>query len=164
LGAIVRWSRIRLEKPLEETMSNLRTFPALAFLTLLAIPLAAIAGDAHSKGPKPVQVLGGEEMQLSDYLVPGKTTVFDFHSEFCPPCREIAPMVEKLHETRDDIAVVEVDINRPGVQGIDWKSPVAREFNLDSIPHFKIFGPDGKLKAEGDSAYDQVLGWLKSPS
>ena len=31
---------------------------------------------------------------------------------------------------------------------IDWDSPVAREFGLQSIPRFKIYGPDGKLMAE----------------
>ncbi len=57
--------------------------------------------------------------------------------------------------------MVKVDINRPGVKGIDWQSPVARQFSLESIPHFKVYGPDGKLQAEGDSAYEMVLGWLK---
>jgi hypothetical protein len=47
------------------------------------------------------------------------------------------------------------------VKGIDWQSPVAKEFGLESIPHFKVFGPDGKMKAEGDSAYEMVTGWLE---
>ena len=49
---------------------------------------------------------------------------------------------------RDDIVVVFVDINRPETKGIDWKSPVAVQHGMRSIPHFKIFGPDGKLIAE----------------
>jgi thiol-disulfide isomerase/thioredoxin len=108
-----------------------------------------------------VHISQGQEVNLADYLVPGKTTIVDFYSEFCPPCRAIAPRLEKLHTTRDDIAVVKVDINRPGVKGIDWKSPVARQYALNSIPHFKVFGPDGKLKAEGDAAYELVSGWLQ---
>jgi len=66
-----------------------------------------------------------------------------------------------LHKSRDDIAVVKVDINRPGVKGIDWESPVAQQYQLHSIPHFKIYGPDGKLQAEGDAAYDQVQKWVE---
>jgi thiol-disulfide isomerase/thioredoxin len=142
-------------------MNMIRTIATLALAGLLALPLAVRAGDNHAKGPDPVRVLGGQELKLEDYLVPGKTTVFDFHSEYCPPCRAIGPRVEKLHQTRDDIAVVEVDINRPDVKGIDWQSPVARQYGLESIPHFKIFGPDGKLKAEGDPAYEQILNWIK---
>lgn len=133
----------------------------IALAALLAVPLVGSAEDTHVKGPTPVHISQGQEVNLADYLVPGKTTVFDFYSEYCPPCRAIAPRLEKLHTARADIAVVKVDINRPGVKGIDWKSPVARQFNLQSIPHFKVFDPDGKLKAEGDEAYAMVTSWLK---
>jgi thiol-disulfide isomerase/thioredoxin len=134
------------------------SFLAAAFL---CGPIGALAADTHAKGAEPVHISMGQQVQLADYLVPGKTTIFDFYSKYCPPCMGIAPRMEKLHETRDDIAVVEVDINRPDVKGIDWQSPVAREFNLDSIPHFKVYTPDGKLKAEGDDAYEMILGWVK---
>ena len=146
------------------TMPLRRFTTAFAFAAILAAPLCLMAGGAHTKGDKPLQISFGNEVKLADYLVPGKTTIFDFYSMYCPPCRAISPKLEKLHESRDDIAVVKVDINRPDVKGIDWQSPVAREFGLDSIPHFKIFGPDGKLKAEGDPAYQMVSGWVNSPS
>ncbi len=138
-----------------------RSLIAFLLAGLLAAPLAAIAADTHAKGPEPMHISQGQTVTLTDYLVPGKTTVFDFYSEYCPPCRAISPRLVKLHQDRDDIAVVKVDINRPGIRGIDWKSPVAQQFNLESIPHFKVYGPDGKLQAEGDSAYEIVLGWLK---
>ena len=132
------------------------------FLTAALLTGAAAAADAPTKGPEPTTISKGQEVQLQDYAVPGKTTIFDFYSEYCPPCRAIAPLVKKLHEVRADIAVVEVDINRPGVEGIDWKSPVAKEFQLDSIPHFKIYGPDGKLVSEGDPARSKVVDWLQA--
>lgn len=131
-------------------------------LLLLAVLTRGIAATPAAKGPEPLTVSHGEEIQLQDFAVAGKTTIFDFYSEFCPPCRAMAPLVKKLHEIRPDIAVVEVDINRPGVEGIDWKSPVAKEFQLDSIPHFKIYGPDGKLVAEGDPARAKVVDWLQA--
>jgi thiol-disulfide isomerase/thioredoxin len=142
-------------------MSRRHSFIVLLVAALLAIPLLAFAGDNQTKGAKPAHISQGKEVTLADYLVPGKTTIFDFYSEYCPPCRAIAPRLEKLHMTRDDIVVVKVDINRPGVKGIDWKSPVARQYKLQSIPHFKVYDPDGKLKAEGDEAYELVTGWLK---
>jgi len=138
-----------------------RSLIAFLLAGLLAAPLAATAADTHVKGPEPVHISQGQTVTLADYLVPGKITVFDFYSEFCPPCRAIGPRLVKLHQTRDDIAVVKVDINRPGVRGIDWQSPVARQFGLESIPHFKVYGPDGKLQAEGDPAYEMVAGWLQ---
>jgi thiol-disulfide isomerase/thioredoxin len=133
----------------------------LVLAASLAAPLAVAAEDTHVKGPEPAHISRGQQVTLADYLVPEKTTIFDFYSEYCPPCRAIGPYLVKLHKTRDDIAVVKVDINRPGVKGIDWKSPVTRQFQLESIPHFKVYGPDGKLKAEGDAAYEMVTGWFK---
>jgi thiol-disulfide isomerase/thioredoxin len=134
---------------------------ALGLAVFSAGLLTARAEDTHVKGPKPVHISQGQTVNLADYLVPGKTMIFDFYSEYCPPCRAIAPELEKLHANRSDIAVVKVDINRPGVKGIDWNSPVAKQYDLHSIPHFKVFGPDGQLKAEGDEAYEMVTGWFK---
>src|SRR5476649_268796 len=114
---------------------------ALALAAFTAAPSGVLAADTHVKGAKPLRIAMGEEVQLSDYLVPGKITIFDFTSQYCPPCRAIAPHVEKLHLTRDDIAVVSVDIDRPDVNVIDWNSPVARQYDMHSIPHFKVFGP-----------------------
>ena len=132
---------------------------ALAALVFTSLP--AYAADSRTKPAKPERIAQGQEVKITDYLVPGKTTIFDFTSEFCPPCRAISPRLDELHARRDDIVVVKVDLNRPGIQGIDWKSPVARQYNMNSIPHFKVFGPDGKLIAEGDKARALVTGWFK---
>ena len=133
---------------------------AVVAAVVLTAPLLS-AATGRTKPDKPERIYQGAEVKLADYLVPGKTVIFDFTSQFCPPCRAIAPKLHQLHENRADIVVVEVDINRPDVKGIDWKSPVARQFNLDSIPHFKVFGPDGKLQADGDDARTLVEGWFK---
>lgn len=109
---------------------------------------SALAEQNHAKGAEPLRIAHGEKINLADYLVPGKTTVFDFTSEFCPPCRGYQGPLHDLHAKRADIVVVEVDINRPGTKRIDWSSPVAQQYGMNSIPHFKVFGPDGKLIAE----------------
>ena len=127
---------------------------ALGFLT------AAFA-DTHVKGPEPQEISFGSQVTLSDYLVPGKITVFDFYSHYCPPCMALKPAVTKLHETRSDIAVVDVNVNRPAIKGIDWDSPVVKEFGLEDLPQFKVYGTDGKLMADGDAAYSLVTSWLQ---
>jgi thiol-disulfide isomerase/thioredoxin len=128
----------------------------------LAAPASALADGIQAKGLRPARISFGQEIRIADYIVAGMTTVFDFYSDFCPTCRALAPGLEKLHATRDDIAVVLVNINRPGVKGIDWKSPVAKQFDLPLVgtPQFKVYGPDGRLKAEGKRAYELVTGWL----
>lgn len=138
-----------------------KLLPTALLVALVAgLPLA-LAGGKAAKSAKPERIAFGQEVSLADYAVAGKTTVFDFTSNYCPPCRQIAPLLDRLHESRDDVVVVAVDINRPDVKGIDWKSPVARQYKLNSVPHFKVFGPDGKLQVEGDAASKLVFGWFE---
>jgi thiol-disulfide isomerase/thioredoxin len=142
---------------------NRRLF-ILSAAALLAAP-ALFAVVLTQKPSKPLHISEGKPVNLEDYLIPGKTTVFDFYSVYCGPCMAIAPQVEGIHTRRADVVVIKVDINRPGVKGIDWHSPVAQQFKLHSIPHFKVYGPDGKLKAEdgpdGAPARKIVTGWFK---
>ena len=137
---------------------------SLAFAALFALPLIAAdkpaAPASAAKTPKPQHIAMGEKIRLEDYVVAGKTTIFDFYSQYCPPCVAIAPELEKLHARRADVVVVKVDINRPGHRGIDWQSPVAQQYELRSVPHFKIYGPNGRLKADGDKAYETVIGMI----
>lgn len=124
-------------------------------------PASAASANAAPKATTPARISHGQEVNIQDYVVSGKTTIFDFTSEYCPPCRAVAPHLHRLHANRADIVVVEVDINRPGIQSIDWGSPVARQYGLDSIPHFKVYGPNGQLQAEGSGASSLVYGMLK---
>ena len=128
----------------------------IALLSLAPVALVSVYAAAATKPAKPAHIAKGQPVKITDYLVPGKTVVFDFYSEFCGPCVQVAPALEKLHQTKADVVVVKVDINRPGVRGIDWKSPVAQQYRLNSIPHFKVYGPDGKLKAEDGPTSDRA--------
>ncbi len=98
---------------------------------------------------------------LEEMIVAGETNIVDLYSEYCPPCVQIAPLLKKLNARREDITVVKVDINRSGVTGIDWQSPVAKQFKLRSIPHFIVVSPSGKLKFQGKKAYQFVLKQLR---
>lgn len=150
----------------------------LALFSALCL-LASVSSAAPAKGAEPLVIAHGETVKLTDYLVPGKTTVFDFTSKYCGPCQAYNEPLHELHAKRADLAVVKVDINRPDVKGIDWESPVARQFDLHSIPHFKVYGPDGKLRAEdkivfgpdgrpdraasSSAARQMVDGWIGRP-
>lgn len=120
-------------------------------LHLVPIILALLISPSvlsAQKTSEPRIVSFGESIELGDFLVPGKTVIFDFMSPYCPPCKMYEEPLRSLHSERSDIVVVKVNINRPGVKGIDWESPVALQYAMGSIPRFKIFGPDGKLIAE----------------
>lgn len=132
----------------------------LLCVAVLWAPPAILAGGLHEKGDTPAVISHGQKVTLADYVVPGRTTVFEFYSENCPTCRSIAPGLQKLHSTHSDVAVVKVDINRPGAKGIDWGSPVSKQYDLPSTPQIKVYGPNGKLVAEGPAAYKLVTGWF----
>lgn len=98
----------------------------------------------------------GERIDLPPHLVPGKTTIFDFYSEHCPPCRRLSGLLRTLADRRPNVAVRKVNIDRRGADGIDWGSPVVQQYGIRSVPHVKIFGPDGTLVAEGDEGSRRV--------
>ncbi|UCE22801.1 MAG: thioredoxin family protein [Candidatus Aminicenantes bacterium] len=100
-------------------------------------------------------------VNLKEMIVRGEMNIVDLYSDYCPPCVQIAPYLKKLDEIRDDIVIVKIDINRSGVTGIDWQSPVARQFKLRSIPHFIVVSPSGKVKFQGKKAYQFVLDQLR---
>ncbi len=125
-------------------------FAARMRQTLLAPPVEPVRRIAF-----------GEEIEIEDYLVEGQTVIVNFTSEYCPPCVAIAPRLTNLAEQRDDVLLVNVDINRPDVQGIDFQSPVARQFGIRGIPHFQVYGPDGEKSAEGPRARELVTNWLR---
>lgn len=124
-------------------------------------PSSQGTGASREKPRTPPEISFGETIRIEDFLIPKYTVIVDFSSPFCPPCRAISPRLERLHATRDDIAVVKVNINRPSAKGIDWQSPVARQFELHSVPSFRIYSPDGTLEAEGQEAYTRVAKLLQ---
>ncbi|HET7537262.1 MAG TPA: thioredoxin family protein, partial [Candidatus Didemnitutus sp.] len=96
---------------------SLRRIASLLAVLASAGLAAALAADQHTKGAEPAHIAMGQSVNLADYLVPGKTTVFDFTSQYCGPCRGYTEPLKLLHAKRPDIAVVKVDINRPDVKG-----------------------------------------------
>ena len=133
---------------------------SLVVATLLSLALAssgAWAGavaDANRSNP-------GQTLDVNSLVVQGKTTLIDFHSPFCPPCVRLAPIMKQLAAKRPDLVIKKVDINRPEVQGIDWRSPLAQQYQIRQVPYFMIFNPQGQPVAQGREATETVQRWLK---
>jgi thiol-disulfide isomerase/thioredoxin len=134
----------------------------VALLCCLALAAAGFAQGRHTKGEKPLSIAQGRKVELADFLVTDRTTIFMFTSEYHPACRSYSEPLLALHQRGSNLAVVKVDINRAEYHEIDWESPVARQYTLSGkgLPHFKIYGPDGKLMVEGPEARQQVNDWL----
>ena len=140
-------------RAMNRARKSLTLSPVLAALLALAlISSGAWAGavpEANSGNP-------GQTLDVKSLLVKGKTTLIDFHSPFCPPCVRLAPLLAQLAAKRPDLAVKKVNINRPGIQGIDWRSPLAQQYQIRQVPYFMVFGPQGQLVAQGRDAVEQV--------
>lgn len=102
----------------------------------------------------------GAEFDVESYLQKGKTNIVDFYSDYCPPCRQISPLLKKLDKQRPDLVVLAVDINRKEVKGIDFFSPLAQQYKLNAVPHFRIYDAEGNLTMEGQEAHIEVLRFL----
>jgi thiol-disulfide isomerase/thioredoxin len=103
----------------------------------------------------------GERVELEKYVVKGKITIFDFYSEYCGPCRSVGPRLKKLSSDREDIVVRKVDINRKGVKGIDWQSPVVQQYSIRYVPYFIVYDTKGSLWLQDKKASDQLFKWMK---
>lgn len=158
------------------SLTGLARFATIALLAVVFVACSSGGGDSSAvareqgktdtearteAGGEPQRVSYGAEISLTDYAIDGQIVVFDFMSDYCPPCQRIAPWMDRLHKERDDITVVKVDINRDGVRGIDWGSPVVRQYRIQSVPHFKVMNAEGKVLAEGESAQVMIMEWLQ---
>ncbi|MBM4285301.1 MAG: thioredoxin family protein [Deltaproteobacteria bacterium] len=101
----------------------------------------------------------GQETDVKKLVAKGQYTLLDFWSPYCGPCLQIAPILVKMADKKRDLVVVKLNINRPDVQGIDWKSPLAQQYKLRSIPHLVIFDKKGKQMAAGRPAFDLFVKW-----
>jgi thiol-disulfide isomerase/thioredoxin len=145
-------------KAMNRARKSLALSPVLAALLVLAF-FSSGAGaktllDANPNNP-------GQTLDVKSLLVKGKTTLIDFYSPFCPPCVRLAPLMAKLAKKRPDLAIKKVKINRPRVNGIDWRSPLAQQYQIRQVPFFMIFNPQGQLVAQGREAVETVGGWLQ---
>jgi thiol-disulfide isomerase/thioredoxin len=143
-------------KAMSGRRKSFKGFLGLAVLLALAAVSSGAwaAADANHSNP-------GQPLDVKRLLVPGKTTLIDFHSPFCPPCVRLAPIMAKLAAKRPDLAIKKVNINRPEVRGIDWRSPLAQQYQIRQVPYFMIFSPQGELVVQGRDATGTVQGWLK---
>ena len=55
-----------------------------------------------------------------------KKVILDFYADWCGPCRMLGPVLEKIADERDDVAVVKVNV--------DNDPALAEAYGVTSIP------------------------------
>lgn len=58
-------------------------------------------------------------------------TIVDFTAAWCGPCKQIAPVLDKLAEQNTNVTFVKVDV--------DDALEVAAEYGIAAMPTFKVF-------------------------
>ncbi len=88
---------------------------------------------------QPVEVIShGAQVDINKHLALGNVTIVDFYADWCAPCRQLSPSLEQMARSDPEIALRKIDI-------VNWKTPVARQFNLTSIPQVNVYNRGGAL-------------------
>ena len=107
----------------------------MKFVTLLILCFTAVAG----RGDEPIAVIShGEKLDMNQHLALGRVTVFDFYADWCGPCRGLSPALEEMAKNDPEIALRKIDI-------VNWRTAVAHQFNIYSIPQVKVYDRSGRL-------------------
>ena len=146
----------RIPAPIIKLMNRVkaagRAFTLIAAASALGL-LGACAPHSAGRGTAQggdIQVVSkGEPINLRDYLVAGKYTLFDYYADWCPPCRRLSPRLEELARQHANLALRKIDI-------VSWSHPVAGQQGVKDLPYLRLFDPNGKLIAEGDAVLDSL--------
>jgi thioredoxin len=77
-------------------------------------------------------------VDINKHLALGSVTVVDFYADWCGPCRQLSPSLEQMARSDPDIALRKIDI-------VNWRTAVARQFNIHSIPQVNVYNRGGSL-------------------
>jgi thiol:disulfide interchange protein len=92
----------------------------------------------------------GARIELSELLAPNQITVVDFFADWCGPCRAISPHLATLVSQDPDVVVCQVDM-------VKWDSPVARQYDLHSVPNLRVYDRSGRMIGQPTSNFRAVL-------
>lgn len=130
---------------------------ALALLLLGALLVGCRGGTVTLEVPdlaidayQGADVLGGEQVTLSQVLARGKPVVVNFYAALCPPCRAEMPDFQRVYgERHDEFTLVGIDIGPQqflgsredgkallGDLGISY--PAGTTFDPDVVREFRV--------------------------
>jgi len=81
----------------------------------------------------------------------GRVTVVDFGAEWCPPCKVLAPILEKLREELKDVNIVTIDVDKENV--------LAARYAIRNLPTLVFFDAKGKevFRGEGLMSREEII-------
>ncbi|KAL8557808.1 hypothetical protein ACS0TY_005052 [Phlomoides rotata] len=79
-----------------------------------------------------------------------KTVVVDMYTQWCGPCKIIAPKYEKLSEKYDDVVFLKLDCNQDN-------KPLAKELGIKVVPTFKILKESKIVKEVTGAKFEDLV-------
>jgi thiol-disulfide isomerase/thioredoxin len=129
--------------PLHEVakMEFSATPPPKAAATALAKTVVPEKANAKPTTDKIQLISTGEKVELAPHCVAGKVTIVDFYADWCPPCRQVGPMIEKLVKDDPDLVIRKINIGQ-------WGTPVATQYKLTGVPFLQVYNRQGEKVGE----------------
>ncbi|MDF2865319.1 MAG: trx [Clostridia bacterium] len=84
-----------------------------------------------------------------------KVVLVDFYATWCGPCRMLAPVLERISESRADFNIFKVDI--------DENQELAMKYKIEVVPTMVVF-KDGKVveQVEGLVTENKIVEMMSS--
>ena len=103
----------------------------------------------------------GEIIDLPNLIKNGKTNIIVFQSPHDSSCQQILPTLEKLAVKQTDFNICVVNIDRKSSIDIDYGSPVAQQFDIHTVPKYRLYDYRGKFISTDDDAKQKVRVWIR---
>ncbi|XP_050384289.1 thioredoxin F-type, chloroplastic-like isoform X2 [Argentina anserina] len=84
-----------------------------------------------------------------------KTVVLDMYTQWCGPCKIIAPKYQELSQKYDDVIFLKLDCNQEN-------KPLAKELGIRVVPTFKILKHDKVVKEITGAKFDDLVAAIET--
>ncbi|CAI5485520.1 unnamed protein product [Closterium sp. Naga37s-1] len=88
--------------------------------------------------------------ELEKAAAADKLVVLDMYTQWCGPCKLLAPKVEALAEEMQDVVFLKLDCNQNN-------KPLAKGLGVRSVPTFKLFRNLAQIDEVQGAKYDQLV-------
>ena len=94
----------------------------------------------------------GERVYFEAELAEGKFTLFEFYADWCTESGKLAPELQSAVKKTSDLILCRIRVK-------SMSSPVLRQHEVKSLPHFVLFDPKGELVKDGPKVIEDILKW-----
>lgn len=112
----------------------------LAFLLLATLPALSVKDINQS----------GERVDVKAHLVPEKINIIEFVTSWDRAAARLHLQLTEYEKSNPDVVVLRVQVK-------NMQSPVAKQYNLDKIPHYIIYDEKGELMCQGQAAFQEIV-------